>query len=165
MIFRVDYDRLAALLLPTFMRRPLIYGVLRAALTPLVGLYDRFLMRREEHNYRLGHNGQVCYLRQCLNDHFRSAHGAEFDIVTVVREGRWLYALTEDGGKGLPVAVSEECEGVPVLYGDEWLNVAQNEFVVMVPQDLYDTQLAAIRGLVDQYKLVSKRAVYVPKSV
>lgn len=166
MKFKIDYCRLVALLLPTFLRRPVLFGLLRAAISPLESLYEVFCEARRAHNYRLTHNGQVCYLRACLNDNFKSKVGV-FDIISVEREGEWLYAVTENGAR-VPITISEdnisEAESVPVVYNELSLNTEQNEFIVSVPTDLFDTSLEEIKAMVNQYKLISKRAIYVAQS-
>lgn len=166
MKFKIDYNRLVVLLLPTFLRRPVLFGFLRAAVCPLEQLYNKFRTARGEHNYRLTHNGQVCYLRACLNDHFKSNMGV-FDIISVEREGEWLFAVTETGER-VPITISEdnisEAENVPIVYNELMLNTEQNEFIVSVPADIYDTALEEVKALVNQYKLISKRAIYVAQS-
>lgn len=166
MKFKIDYNRLVVLLLPTFLRRPVLFGFLRAAVWPLEQLYNKFRIARGEHNYRLTHNGQVCYLRACLNDHFKSNMGV-FDIISVEREGEWLFAVTETGER-VPITISEdnisETENVPIVYNELMLNTEQNEFIVSVPADIYDTALEEVKALVNQYKLISKRAIYVAQS-
>lgn len=166
MMFTIDYKRLVLQLMPYHLRKPLLFGLLRAALVPFENLYNRFLSERSEHIYRLTHNGQVCYLRACLNDHFKSADG-RFEIMSVLREGEWLYAISETGEK-IPLTLGEdnksETEDVPVVYNEQMLNEAQNDFVVSVPADIYDTQLEAVKALVDKYKLISKRAIYISQS-
>lgn len=166
MKFSIDYNRLVALLLPTFLRRPVLFGLLRAAVNPLNDLYGRFCTAREEHNYRLSHNGQVCYLRACLNDHFKSRMGT-FDIITVERVGEWLFAVTENGEK-IPVIIGEdntdEDENVPIVYNEALLNSEQNEFIVSVPADIYESSLEEVKALVNKYKLITKRATYVAQS-
>ncbi len=148
MMFTIDYKRLALQLLPYHLRKPLLFGLLRAALAPFENLYDRFLSARSEHIYRLTHNGQVCYLQACLNDHFKSS-GGRFEIMSVVREGEWLYAVSETGDK-IPLTLGEDndsdTEDVPVVYNELTLNEAQNEFVVSVPADINDTQQAAVKS-------------------
>ena len=42
MNFQVDYKRFVVLLLPTFLRRPVLFGLIRAAVVPLELLYSRF---------------------------------------------------------------------------------------------------------------------------
>ena len=166
MRFKIDYNRLVVLLLPTFLRRPVLFGLLRAAVYPVTMLYERFCEARREHIYRLTHNGQVCYLRACLNDHFKSNMGM-FDIISVERGGEWLFAVTEKGER-VPITISEdntsETENVPIVYNELMLNTEQNEFIVSVPADIYDTALEEVKALVNQYKLISKRAIYVAQS-
>ena len=166
-MFNIDYKRLICILLPTFLRRPVLYGLLRAAIVPLESLHDDFKRSRAGHNYRLSHNGQVCYLRACLNDSFKSSQGGVFDIINLERAGEWLFAVTEKGSR-IPVTLSEgnlsPVENIPVVYNEAMLNETQNEFIVAVPADLYDSQLDSIKSMVDKYKLISKKAIYVPQS-
>ena len=170
-MFDIDFKRLVLQLLPTFYRQPLIFGVLRAALVGLQAVYDDFMEARRAHIYRLTHNGQVCYLRAVLNDAFKSSTGAKFDILTLERDGDWLYAITEAGTR-LTLATSEDRYNengeyqddkttVPVLSNEAMLTMEQNEFIVAVPADLWQTSLADIKALVDKYKLISKRANYI----
>ena len=173
MLFKIDLNRLALQLLPTFYRQPLIFGILRAALGRLNDVYQSFNDARNAHLYRISHNGQVCYLRAVLNDHFKSPHG-RFDILSIKREGSWLYAITE-AGQRIPLAAPEDKineagqyvdDGVPVpvLYNEIALNTAQNAFIVSVPADLFQTSLPDIIALVNEYKLISKNAIYMAQS-
>lgn len=166
MIFEINHKRLVLQLLPTFLRRPVIFGLLRAALVSLEKVYADFKTARAEHNYRLTHNGQVCYLREVLNDKFDS-NKRRFDIISVMRSGEWLYAVSEDGTL-VPVAFGEdntsETENVPVVYNEISLNSAQNEFIVCVPSDVYETMLEAVKETVNKYKLITKRAQYQSQS-
>lgn len=155
MMFEIDFKRLVALLLPVSLRRPVIFGILRAGVSGVEQVYKYFTAARREHNFRLTHTGQVCYLRGVLNSSF----GAGFKIGNVRQEGEWLYAVTE-AGENITLAVSEEGKGVPVLYSEQMLNAAQNDFVVFVPAR-YWPRLEEIKAMVEKYKLVTKRAHYV----
>lgn len=164
-MFNVNFGRLYMQLLPTFLRQPVIYGILRAAQQRGLGAtYNVFMKAREAHNYKLAHNGQVCYLRAALNDNF----GGGFDILNVEREGEWLYAVTEKGTQ-IPVTFGEDGnardvsngKAIPILYSEAMLNAAQNSFIVTVPADKFYTNLPNIKAFVDKYKLCSKRAIYI----
>ena len=167
MIYNINFSRLLINMLPTFLRQPVIYGILYAAGKVLGLTYKDFTTARKEHNYKLTHNGQVCYLRAALNDAF----GGDFDILDVERRGEWLYAITEDES-GILLSVGEggnaaEVEGgqkVPLVYNEALLNAAQNSFIVSVPYSIYQTRLPAVAALVDKYKLISIRAIYVAHS-
>lgn len=168
-MFNLDFKRLILQLLPTFFRQPLIFGLMRAAIIPIEYVYATFSQYRAAHIYKLQHNGQVCYLRAVLNDAFQSSYG-KFDILNMEKEGDWVYAITESGSK-LTVSSAEDQkvngqyvdngQVVPVVYSEFSLNEAQNDFIVAVPFDLYsDNMLISIASLVNQYKLISKRAIY-----
>lgn len=155
MMFEIDYKRLIALLLPSWLRRPLIFGLLRAGAVGVERVYGEFTKVRAGHIFRLTHNGQVCYLRGVLNNSF----GGGFKIGSIEQEGEWLYAVTENGEQ-IPVAVREPGPGVPVLYSEQVLNMAQNDFIVFVPARAWP-RLAEIEAVVDKYKLITKRAHYI----
>ncbi|MCM1310898.1 MAG: hypothetical protein NC301_07740 [Bacteroides sp.] len=168
MIFNINFSRLCINLLPTFLRQPIIYGILHAGAQVLKkSTYAAFTTARTNHNYQLNHNGQVCYLRAVLNDTF----GGGFDILDVEDKGEWLYAITEKGtgilltyGEDGNAAEVSNGQKVPVVYNEALLNVAQNSFIVRVPYKIYQTNLPAVAALVDKYKLISKRAIYVANS-
>ena len=109
-----------------------------------------------------------------LNDAFVSPSGTKFEILTIERDGDWLYAITEAGSR-ITIATAEDSFNekgeyqdnklvVPVLSNEAMLTAQQNSFMVAVPADLYQTNLADIKALVDSYKLISKQAIYTPIS-
>ncbi len=153
-MFKIDFKRLAAIMLPISLRRPLIFGLLRAGLVGVEWVYKDFMEAREGHNFRLTHNGQVCYLRGMLHYYF----GPGFQIGTIKWEGKWLYAVTESGTK-IPLSVSEKNKGVPVVYSEQMLNASQNDFVVFIPSR-YMSREGEIEAMVNKFKLISKRAIY-----
>lgn len=155
MMFEIDFKRLIVLLLPSWLRRPLIFGLLRAGAVGVERVYGEFTNARAGHIFRLTHNGQVCYLRGVLNHYF----GNGFKIGSMKQEGEWLYAVTESGEQ-IPVTVGEQGPGVPVVYSEQMLNMAQNDFIVFVPARAW-AKLAEIKAMVDKYKLITKRAHYV----
>lgn len=154
-MFEIDFKRLAVLMLPMSLRRPLIFGLLRAGMVGVEKVFKDFKAARKGHNFRLTHNGQVCYLRGMLHYYF----GTGFKISRIKQEGKWLYAVTETGSK-IPLAVSEEQPGVPVLCSEQVLNASQNDFVVFIPAR-YWTRRDEIEAMVNQYKLITKRATYI----
>lgn len=168
MIYRVDFDKWVLSLLPTFLRRGVMFALCRAAIAPIKTLYEVFMRARKAHIYALTHNGQVCYLRAALNDAFGTTG---FDIVDY-NDGRgdWLFAKSEHL-QGQLYAVDEglydpAVEGdapanpVPLLYDEARLNLAQNTFIVQVPAEVYATQLEKVKGIVERYRPLSKTAIY-----
>lgn len=154
-MFRVDFKRLIADLLPLWLRRPLVFGILRAGLIGIEDVYNMFSASRRDDNFRLTHNGQVCHLRGMLN----SCFGMGFGIGDVRSDGEWLFAVGEDGVH-IPLASGEDGVDVPVVYSGQALNAERNDFVVFVPEEVW-WRLDQVRAMVERYKLVSKRAYYV----
>ncbi len=68
MWFKLSINKLAASLLPTFLRRPKLVALLHALLYPVEGLHQAWTQMRAENLYKLAHTGQVISLRDALND-------------------------------------------------------------------------------------------------
>jgi len=164
MIFKVNFDKLILTLLPTFLRRSMVFALCRAMCAPVVSLYARFSASREGHIYTLIHNGQVCYLRAALNEAF---HTTGFEIVDYDdNRGEWHFAKTEGMADHL-YAVDEglkdpENNPIPVLADEARLNLAMNCFIVQVPGMIYATQLDKVKAVVDKYRILSKTPIYTP---
>jgi len=171
-IYELKFDRLAVLLLPTMLRKPMVVAFLRAILSQ-VGL-SLFMKFRRTANYRLMHNGQVCYLRKVLNDHFDPDVG-ERD------EDRRRRITIGDGEEVTPTIVywrqTERLVGVPMranvvddgalLIG--WRGTVAGggyDFTVRVPQEILDNREARLRiaVLIREYKLSSKQFLIKPLS-
>lgn len=169
MIFRVDFDKWVLTLLPSFLRRSVMFALCRAAIAPIRTLYRRFGEARKAHLFALTHNGQVCYLRAALNEAFDTTR---FDIVDYDDgRGDWLFAKSEDLQEQLyavdeqlndPPTAENPTRPVPILYDETRLNLAQNSFIVQVPSNIYATQLDKVRGIVEQYRPLSKHPIYTP---
>lgn len=161
MIFRIDFDKWVLSLLPTVLRQKIMFALCRASVAPIRSLYERFVAKREAHNYTLHHNGQVCYLRAALNDAFGTTG---FDIVDYDDgRGEWLYAKSEELDHHL-YAVDEtrddEETSVPILYDEARLNLPLNTFIVQVPAAIYSTNLEKVKGIVERYRPLGKQATY-----
>lgn len=169
MIFRVDFDKWVLTLLPSFLRRSVMFALCRAAIAPIRTLYGRFGEARKAHLFALTHNGQVCYLRAALNEAFDTTG---FDIIDYDDgRGDWLFAKSEDLQDQLyavderlydPAEEDNPTRPVPLLYDETRLNLAQNSFIVQVPSSIYATQLDKVRGIVEQYRPLSKTPIYAP---
>jgi hypothetical protein len=125
-------------------------------MSPLAYLHTRFTLFRRETNYRLTHNGQVCYLRAVLN--------GNFDPI----ERRITITDMAAGNEGLRLYM-REMEQEKLLYGRE-LNrplivnrrgfggVSGFDFWVNIPYLLYkEVDVTRLKAIVNTYKLASKR--------
>ena len=161
MIFRVDFDKWVLSLLPMILRQKIMFAICRASVAPIRSLYERFVAKREAHNYTLHHNGQVCYLRAALNDAFGVTN---FDIVDCDDgNDEWLYAKSEDLDNHL-YAIDETFEDsgspVPILCDESRLNLSMNAFIVRVPSMIWAANLDKVKGIVERYRPLTKKAIY-----
>lgn len=161
MIFRIDFDKWVLSMLPSLLRRKVMFALCRAAVAPVRAIYERFTEKRKAHNYTLTHNGQVCYLRAALNDAFGTT---SFDIVDYDDgRGEWLYAKSEELDHHLYAVdetLDDENNPVPILYDEAKLNLPLNTFIVQVPATIYATNLDKVEGIVERYRPLSKKATY-----
>lgn len=173
MIFSVDFDKWIVQMLPTFLRRRVMFAFIRAMCAPVVELYHAFLASRSEQIFNSAYNGQVCYLRAALNDAFgvTGFQISDGDNVT----GEWLYAKKDDM-PGQLLAVDETLNKAPgedeeppehptPLLADEMqLTAVQDTFIVYVPESIYATQLSRVKAIVDRFRILSKTPVYTSTS-
>ena len=144
--YDVKFKRLALLLLPTFLRRPLIAAVAYASVIPVQYLYVRFIRWKQDTDYRLNNNGQVCYLRAVLNDMFDPVDNIGF--ITVHHRDENLEKLLPRRESGRVLIVNRR----------GFSGVSAYDFWVNVPLALYgEVDTDRIRAVVNQYKLASKR--------
>lgn len=159
--YNIDFKRLILSLLPTFLRRPLIYSLLKVVLRPAVTGYDVFMKNRSENLYKLRITPQVCYLRKMLNDSF------DVDLRGIyISDGNpsnWVIAYPQamfnaEGGKQPLWAASATqtqpnklifttSEGVTMVPRQGDVGASGLDFNVMVP--------SRIRGIADEKRMVS----------
>lgn len=153
--YDVNFKRLGLLLLPTLLRQPLMVSLLYAVISPLGYIHARFMRIREEANYRLNHNGQVCYLRAALNDSFDSELRRITVTDTAKHSGTLLVYLRETGRE---VLVPDRSSGRALIVNCRGYGAAGGiDFVVNVPNALRGLDESRLRAVVNTYKLVSKR--------
>ena len=64
----IDYKRLSMLVLPISLRKPVVMALVNHFIAPMKYIYSQFLTFKEEKEYRMSHNGQVCLLEKILNE-------------------------------------------------------------------------------------------------
>lgn len=153
--YDINLKRLALLLLPTFLRRPLMASLTYAAVTPLNCIHTRFLQFRTDTAYRLNHNGQVCHLRAVLNDAF----DPELRRITVTDTAQGtgvLLVFRRDEARAILVPRRNSERVLPVNrrgFG----GAGGYDFVVNIPLALRGTDDARLTAVANTYKLASKR--------
>lgn len=142
--------QLSVSLLPTFLRTPKTVAFVKSLVAPLFILHSNFYENAEENHYTLKHNGQVCYLRKALNDHFditlrRIQIG---DGATHAQDYLYLEAESNPHYLSSPL----------YLYTEEELEANSYDFRVILPTGLIYNE-AKMRAIIEKYKLPSKRYI------
>lgn len=147
MWYKVDWDKLVLLLLPTFLRKPKSFGYLKALVSPVASLHYRWSRMREDNLKKLSYNSQKCYLRGVLNDRY----DPELRRITISNTANKIQDY-----------IYTEAENLPVYLGTMWLEPEFNyagttvDFIVNVPQNLINTKLNEILATLEFYVLAGK---------
>ena len=147
MWFNVNWNRLAILLLPTFLRSEVTKAWVSLLISPVNDVHYWWLQFRKQNIYNLAHNSQKCYLRGALNDRFdnelrriRIDNGNSF-------KRQYIYTDAEQKTKFL---------GTIFLYDDSDYADTGVDFIVVVPAGLMYS-VYEMKSLIDFYRLASKR--------
>lgn len=148
MWYKVDYKKLAILMLPTFLRKPILVAYLQSLLVPIDSLYYQWSVYRNDNIYKMDHNGQICYLRKALNDKFDPSLRRIWIGNGNRYERQYLYTTPENRPKYLGTMYLHQ----NLDYADTGL-----DFIVYVPQTIIDESPFALKALIDFYKAGGKR--------
>ena len=156
-VYDVNIKRLALLLLPTALRKPLVAAFMQSVVQGCNVLYGDFMRWRDDKHYRLWHNGQVCHLRAVLNDTFDRT---ERRITVDDQESAGILGtrlFTRDMERHVLLPLRDTGKAF-IINRRGYGGVSGYDFWVSVPYALMgkfdETRLAAV---VDTYKLASKR--------
>lgn len=152
-----DVQRMAVMLLPAILRRPVAMAILRSALAPLQAAHDS--LHSAHHGqpygtlYRLAHSGQAASLQALLNDRFdpdsRRITVGEGDS----RSRWWLYSENEIALQPYLRSHLAADPSTTALYPDaDYADREEAGFVVRCPAALADSE-AAIRASVDDIRI------------
>lgn len=94
-ILRIDFGRLAVMLLPEMLRPPRIIALLGILVKPFAALLTTLTDFRTDKLQRLKYNGQVCKLEYCLN--FRFGSRDNINDLTYPKRIRILDGTDSDG--------------------------------------------------------------------
>lgn len=155
---QIDYRKLVILLLPTFLRQPVLMAWLRAMAYPLQQLHDRHQAARTQRLYELRHTSQVCFIKDALNNEFGITDYANgFEIEDINAPGEWVWVYDEN--------VDRFDDEQHMLFDDPTfihdksaILPPTSAFFVLVPQSITidETNEARIRSIVNKYRLASR---------
>jgi len=148
-MFKIAFTKLVQWLIPTWLRSNTMVLFVLAANKPLREAYDNFLTYRDAVNYKLAHNGQVCYLQKVLNDSFDIIN-RRIRVVDFIVFGKvFLYDWDNIPAIKYSDGVTDE-----FLYPDD----IGLDFTVQVPGAIINTaaKLALLKAKVNEYKMDGK---------
>lgn len=151
---KINFRHLAILLLPTFLRRQgILTALLHAAIKPVAGIHEEYTLYREQVDYKLRHNGQVCYLRALLNRNFDPDKGIR---ITDAEPKEWEELLYRES-ENWPMLL-----GTSVINRESFIGAGSINFVVHVPArlQLSKEDCDKMVALINDNKLASKRYTY-----
>ena len=149
MWYKIDYNRLAILLLPTFLRKPILVGYVQAVFSSIDTVYYAWKQKRDFDWYRLTHTGQVCKLRKVLNDNLDPSLRRIYLGVGTSFPQEYIYTEAEIDAQWLD-------DTFYVYTEDEYENTGV-DFTVFVPVAIINTSIYQLKYLLQFYKLAGKR--------
>jgi hypothetical protein len=147
MWYKIDFDRLVLLLLPTFLRKPVLFGYIKALISPIASLHYRWERMRADNLKKLSYNSQRCYLRGALNDKYDHELRRITIDETLDLGQDYIYTPAENLDVYLGVMYLEQ----EFNYGDSVV-----DFLVNVPGQLLNTKINEITATINFYKLAGK---------
>ncbi|AWG24831.1 hypothetical protein [Flavobacterium kingsejongi] len=154
MWYNININDLVILQLPTFFRKPIMLAYIQQLVKPIDSLLYRWQLFREDNLYKLEHTGQICYLRKALNDRFDIVQrriyigdGNRYEITYIYPEAEYGVTILQPESEPGTIYLRTEAETA-----DTGL-----DFIVYVPQEIYNTQIYALHALIQFYKAGGKR--------
>lgn len=140
--------------LPNKWRDVASISFLKVILKPINDLYYKWYNWRIDNIYKLEHNGQICYLRGSLNDKFDPVDRRIYIGNGLLYDTQYIFTEAED----IDVWLETEAEAETL-----WLRTEPEtadtglDFIVYVPETIYDTQIDALHAHIKLYKAGGKR--------
>ncbi|MWB92997.1 hypothetical protein GON26_01360 [Flavobacterium sp. GA093] len=154
MWYKINFKVLAVQLLPTFLRKQNLAQLMQLCVTPISSLYDLWYDWRFKNIYKLEHNGQVCSLRGSLNDLFDPVERRIY-----IGEGQFYettYIFTEAEGQEVWIETDSEDKTIFLRTESETADTGL-DFIVYVPETIYNLSLDGLRAHINFYKAGGKR--------
>lgn len=161
--YDIDFNVLANLLTPPFLRKPKLIDWLITLLKPLEETNYKFKAFRRQAIYKVTHNGQVVYLQKVLRDAYDNEQRRILIQDAFSIDPLYIYPEANQ----LPAYIYSEAENQPVyLYDNSIFDAGDYDFVVLFPLELkpltdFETNILEIqiKSLINYYKLASKRYI------
>lgn len=151
-MYDINFTKLISWLIPPVLKSNFLPLLLNAFMTPIKKNYRAFIQYKNESEYRLVNNSQVCYLIKILNDRF-DLEKRQIVVSDSVRHEQ-LYIYISDEGDHKAVSTGEEFIRSKTDFADTGV-----DFSVLLPSSMQINQneMYEMQSLINSYKLVGKR--------
>jgi len=157
-MYLINWEKLVKLLLPTFLRKPVLIAFLNAFTKPIERMHTEFLEQKAEWQYRLSHNGQVFSLEKVLNDAFDNDERRIY--ITSVDFQDDIYIGNRDNIDQVYISAPPD-DDTTTYIGSAPNYMEQADFIVHVPADILAANEILIRNTIDLYKIAGKTYILV----
>lgn len=155
-VWGVELKKLAVILLPGWLRKPLVAGLLLSGVGALGRVLEEERGSREGVRYELRHGSSVRELRGLLNDEV-DAEQRRVEIRDADDRGNYGEVYMREVGRWLEVKQTGEPGGT-IINARGYMGVSGVDFVVALPKELCGSvDEVRVRGLLEKYKLAGKR--------
>jgi len=153
-MFEIDWTRFVAWIWPPIIRQVFWVSFCRALIAPVVTVYNRFMLYRDDVMYKLAHTSQVWSIEKVLNDAFDPVSRR----IYITDPGYFEVTLINRDTDEPPHTILQDAAG-PILYisGDSAYAGGSYDFIVVLPYQFSASDIYRLRALVDYYKLAGKR--------
>ncbi len=148
MWYKVDIKKLGILMLPTFLRRPIVIACIKVVVYPIEKIYDDWSRLRNENLYTLQHTGQICYLRKVLNDKLDPTKRRIYIGDGNKFRRQYIYTPVENKPRYLGKIILHQS----IDYADTGA-----DFIVYAPKEITNNEIHQLRALIELFKLGGKR--------
>ena len=149
-MYNLDYNKLLLQLIPSFLRKDRLVGLMQSIVYPVKQLFDLFIKYRSERIYELNHSGQVYSMENVFNDRFDAEERRIYITDGFAKDRTYIYTRAENK----PVFLGQVFLYNRGDYGDTGV-----DFIVWVPNAIVITleEMYELRALVDKYRIAPKR--------
>src|SRR5690606_6501043 len=134
--------------------KPRLAALVQIVLVPIATLHYTWKQWRGDNLYKIEHTGQICYLRKSLNDKFDPVERRIYIGDGQLNET--LYIFTEAEAEN--VWMDNESEPDTLwMHNEEETADTGLDFIVYVPEEVYNTQIHGLKAHTDYYKAGGKR--------
>lgn len=126
----------------------------KVLLRPINDLYYNWFNWRIDNIYKIEHTGQICYLRGSLNDKFDPIERRIYIGNGLLYDTQYIFTEAEDQDVWLDT--EQEDETVWLRTEAETADTGL-DFIVYVPESIYNAQLNELKAHIEFYKAGGKR--------